>query len=461
MSVIDPMKSKELTALIVDDEASICESLAGVLGDEGWLSDIVGSGKDALVKVKRKNYDLIFLDIWMPGLDGIETLQRMREMRQDLTVVIMSGHATIETAVKATKLGAFEFIEKPLALEKILPLLESAKKRRVQEAAPLDKALHIVGKSPIIQEIRRQIEIVAPRNSWVLITGENGTGKEAVARNIHAHSMRAGKSFIAVNCAAIPEELIESELFGHEKGAFTNAMALKRGKFELASGGTLFLDEIGDMSLKTQAKILRILQEQTFERIGGQESISIDVRVIAATNKDLELEIQAGKFREDLFYRLNVIPIKVPRLRDRDEDILELCEYFLDAMARELNEERKFLDEQAKKAMLVYEWPGNVRELKNIIERICILARSQTITVFDLPPHIAGKRDAAAEATFEVSGGLSLKQARSDFERNYIVDRLEENQWNVSKTAESLGIERSHLHRKLRAFRIDPKRLRE
>jgi len=450
-------------ALIVDDERSICESLAGVLEDEGWRTVTAQSGRDGIARLMLDNPDIVLLDVWMPGMDGIETLQKMKELEDSIPIVIMSGHATIETAVKATKLGAFDFLEKPLSLEKILPMMAHAKEMkslRHQKKVEEEHGTTLIGKSPQIDAIRRQIAVVAPRNSWVLITGENGTGKEVVARIIHEQSSRANKPFVAVNCAAIPEELIESELFGHEKGAFTNAIALKRGKFELAHHGTLFLDEIADMSVKTQAKILRILQEQKFERVGGDETLSVDVRVIAATNKSLPEEIKAQRFREDLFYRLNVIPFQMPLLSERVEDIPLLIEYFTQQMALELGEPRKHFSEPALGLMKKYAWPGNVRELKNMVERICIMAPGDEIREIDLPEAITGRPSVDPEVAAIVGHGSTLKQAKSDFERNFILDKLEENDWNVSKTADAIGIERSNLHRKLRLYNIDPKRLK-
>jgi two-component system nitrogen regulation response regulator NtrX len=378
----------------------------------------------------------------------------------------MSGHGSIETAVRATKLGAFDFLEKPLSLEKLLPMIEHAKEayaeRKQQSDEFVSHKYDIIGDSEEIQKIKRQLRVIAPRNSWVLITGENGSGKEVAARNIHLLSKRSNKPFVAVNCAAIPEELIESELFGHAKGAFTNAVAMKRGKFELAHHGTLFLDEIGDMSLKTQAKVLRILQEQSFERVGGDETINVDVRVIAATNKNLQEEIRNGRFREDLFYRLNVIPIEMPALRQRKFDIPILASYFLEQMATELNEKKKSIEPEEMKIFKNYSWPGNIREFRNIVERLCILVVDPVIRVSDVPEVLSREPNSPDEASagYQGSAGATLKTARSDFVRFFIRDRLEENDWNVSKTADAIGIERSNLHRKLRAYNIDPKRLK-
>jgi len=454
-------------ALIIDDEKAICSSLAGVLEDEGWRAVTAHSGRQGMIEYKLNAPDIVLLDVWMPGMDGIETLQKLKEIREGVPIVIMSGHGTIETAVKATKLGAFDFLEKPLSIEKLLPMIAHARQMRLsreKSLEPKERSHNLIGVSPALEATKRLIKVVAPRNSWVLITGENGTGKEVVAHNIHLNSSRSHKAFIAVNCAAIPEELIESELFGHAKGAFTNAIATKRGRFEMAHQGTLFLDEIGDMSLKTQAKILRILQEQKFERLGDDASIDVDVRVIAATNKDLQEEIKRGSFREDLFYRLNVIPFVLAPLRERQEDIPVLAEHFLAEMAAELKEPRKRFSEEALELLQTYNWPGNVRELRNLVERLTIMVPGEEIQVADLPDSVFSvcddKDGLSTEQGMNIAPGTSLKQAKSDFEKSFILDRLQENQWNVSKTADAIGIERSNLHKKLRGYGIDPKRLK-
>ena len=451
-------------ALIVDDEKSICSTLEGIFTDEGWGSLSAYSGREGHNLYRSHQVDLVLLDVWMKGMDGIQTLQKMKEIKDGVPIVIMSGHGTIETAVKATKLGAFDFLEKPLSLEKLIPMIEhAAKLRQLKERGELsgERSYQLIGSSDAIAAIHRKIKVVAPRNSWVLITGENGTGKEVVARNIHLQSTRADKSFVAVNCAAIPEELIESELFGHVKGAFTNALSAKQGKFQLAHQGTLFLDEIGDMSLKTQAKILRILQEQKFERIGDTQTIGVDVRVIAATNKDLQEEIKSGHFREDLYYRLNVIPIHLSPLRDRQSDIIILARHFLREISMELNEAPKELSLDAQRCLSLYSWPGNVRELRNLLERLCILVPGSHIEQKDLPD-LMGKVDGklAKIGAVRSSYGSTLKEARSRFEKTFIVEKLEEYGWNISKTAEAIGVERSNLHRKLRTYGIDLKRLK-
>jgi two-component system nitrogen regulation response regulator NtrX len=462
MSSNKPRVKKRPLALIIDDEESICHSLAGVLSDEGWGTIVAFNGQAGMVEFKLHAPDLVFLDVWMPGLDGIETMQQLKDMNPDVPIIIMSGHGTIETAVRATKLGAFDFIEKPMSIDKILPLVEQVAAKRQQKLSPPTSATKksvLIGSSPAMLPIQRQLSIVAPRHAWVLITGENGTGKEVLAMNIHTSSPRSDKPFIAVNCAAIPEELIESELFGHEKGAFTGAVSSQRGRFEQASGGTLFLDEIGDMSLRTQAKILRVLQEQSFERLGGEETIKVDVRVIAATNKNLQIEIANGRFREDFFYRLNVVPFHLPPLRERTEDLEELTMHFLKIMAQDLKEPEKMIDPEVFSVLKHYPWPGNIRELRNLIERLCILVPGDTITRADLPENLDFESESLTlESRNDAS---SLKEAKSDFERAFILDKLQENQWNVSKTAEAIGIERSNLHRKLKSFNIDPKQLKD
>ena len=451
--------------LIVDDEQSIRESLDGILQDEGFRTLVAETGEEALALLGEETPDLVLLDIWLPGIDGLETLRRIRENHQEQVVIMMSGHGTIETAVKATKLGAYDFIEKPLSLEKVLISIENALKvnRLVEEnrslKAKMAKEYEMVGCSAAIQNLKEQIAIAAPTSGWVLITGENGTGKELVARAIHHYSKRSDKPFVEVNCAAIPEELIESELFGHEKGAFTGATAQRKGKFDQAHEGSLFLDEIGDMSLKTQAKILRILQERKFERVGGNRTIEVDVRVIAATNKDLEEEIQDGNFRQDLYYRLNVLPFHVPPLRERSEDIPLLAKHFLAYFCGKESREIKTLEQDAIDALTAYNWPGNVRELKNIVERLVIMSPRQTIGFEDLPSSIqrSGNRDSGAKPYLPASG-VSLKQARDDFEREFILQKLQENEGNISRTAEAIEMERSNLHRKIKSYGIEPKK---
>lgn len=446
------------TVLIVDDEKNIRETLADILTDESYTALAVESGPKALEVLGTRRVDLLLLDIWLPDMGGMEILQRIRDEYPNVMVVMISGHATVDLAVQAIKMGAVDFIEKPLSLDRVLQVLEKA--FRIRELENENETLrrdvgnryNLVGESPALQQIREVIRTMAATAGRVLITGDNGTGKEIIARNIHNRSDRARGPFVEVNCAAIPENLIESELFGHEKGSFTGAHELRKGKFETADKGTIFLDEIADMSLVTQAKVLRVLQEMEFERVGGSETIHVDVRVIAATNKDLKKEIEAGNFREDLFYRLNVIPIHVPPLRERREDIIPLVEYYLDYFARANNKLPKVFSKKVYALFLGYAWPGNVRELRNMVERICIMIRKEAIDHEDVLAFFAGNGD--------ISGGredreyATLKDAREDFERQYIREKLLENNMNVSKTAQALGIERSNLHKKINSLGI-------
>lgn len=446
--------------LVVDDEKNIRESITGILQDEGFHVTTASDGTQALDAINDDKPDLVLLDIWMPGMDGIETLKQLRARYEDLQVIMMSGHATIETAVTATKLGAYDFIEKPLSLEKLLVCIHNGLKvhQLVEENKSLkekiSKNYEIIGTSGPIQDLKQQIAIAAPTSGWVLITGENGTGKELVARSIHRLSKRSGKPFIEVNCAAIPEELIESELFGHEKGAFTGATSKRKGKFDLAHEGTLFLDEIGDMSLKTQAKVLRILQEHKFERVGGLKTIEVDVRVIAATNKNLEEEIKAGNFREDLFYRLNVLPFQVPALRERSQDIELLTKHFLSSYCEKENTEIKQISDDAITIMQNYHWPGNVRELKNLIERLVIMNPGSELTAAALPSEInkTSTKEASKYSSIDID---NYKDAKECFEREFIRSKLAEHDWNISKTAEAIAIERSNLHRKIKSYGIE------
>ena len=452
--------------LVVDDEKNIRASLEGILKDEGYRVRAVATGEELLKQLGQTAPDLVILDVWLPGMDGLQALEDLRRLSPELPVIMISGHSTVEAAVKAIKLGAYDFIEKPLSLEKTVLAVRNAldRQRLEQENRALRQTLEqryeIVGESPAIQNLRAQIQSAAPSHGRVLIRGESGTGKELIARWIHRQSLRADKPFVEVNCAAIPEELIESELFGHEKGAFTGASSRRRGKFELADGGTIFLDEVGDMSLRTQAKVLRVLQEQTFERVGGIETMTADVRVIAASNKPLEEEIQKGNFREDLFYRLNVIPFEVPPLRERREDIPVLATYFLRLFSREYGKREKSLNPEAMDLLLQHPWPGNVRELRNVMERMVIMVPQETIRDVDLAPSLRARAGAASEAPPDqvVEWDGTLREARERFEREYILRRLREVHWNITRAAERLGIERSNLHRKLKAFGIEPPR---
>ena len=443
--------------LIVDDEAGVRSALGGVLKDEGYLVDAVDSGESCLERVVRQVYDVIVLDVWLPGLDGLETLEKLRERNVDSQVVMISGHGNIESAVRAIKMGAFDFVEKPLSLDKTVLVARNALRQRQLEAENralrehVDRRLVMVGESPVMQQLRQQIAKAAPTNGRVLVYGENGTGKELVARTVHAMSRRKSGPFGEVNCAAIPEELIESELFGYRRGAFTGAVTDREGKFEAADRGTLFLDEVGDMSLKTQAKVLRVLQEQVVERLGGQGGVRVDVRVIAATNKDLRLAIEEGTFRDDLFFRLNVIPVFVPPLRDRRKDIALLAEHFLGEFAHEYGHRVKSLDDAALTVLKSHSWPGNVRELRNVLERLAIMVPGETIVADDLEFLSGGGRRSGERPPADA---MPLQQARDGFERDYIVRALVAHKGNISRAAEALGVERSNLYRKMRTFGI-------
>lgn len=462
--------------LIVDDEKSIVESIKGIILDEGYQPLCADSGEAALQVIDKERVDLVLMDVWMPGIDGIETLKRIKEHNPYLPVIMISGHGTIDTAVQATKMGAYDFIEKPPGYDKIVLSIKNAlhlsqvEKENIILRQKTEGKPELTGASPSILAVRELIARVAPTSAWVLILGEHGTGKELVAQAIHRHSGRCHKPMIEVNCAAIPEELIESELFGHEKGAFTGATTSKRGKFDLADGSTLFLDEIADMSLKTQAKILRILQEQKFERVGGGRTMSVDVRVLAATNKDLEQEIAAGRFRADLYWRLHVVPVTMPPLRDRREDIAALVADFSAEYAGKGLVVKKFTA-KAIQAMTRHHWPGNVRELRNVVERALIMAPEMEVSedfvcqLLGLSPvdvEINSAEDAVREMTSssptlgeclipDTILAMNFKDARREFERQFIQAKIAENDGNISKTAEQIGVERSHLHRKIRS----------
>ena len=440
--------------LIVDDERGIRDTLRAVMADEGFVVEAVASGEDCLKAVERRAYDCILLDVWLPGIDGLETLKQLRNAGADPAVVIISGHGNVETAVRATKLGAFDFIEKPLSIEKTVLTVRNALRQRRLElmnaemAAELAKEYTMVGDSVAMRALRKQISIVAPTDGRVLIYGESGTGKELVAHAIHSQSARAAAPFVEVNSAAIPEELIESELFGHVKGAFTGATTAKKGKFELADGATLFLDEVGDMSAKVQAKVLRVLEEQRFEAVGSGTAISVDVRVIAATNKRLDMEIEQGKFRADLFYRLNVIPFELPPLRDRPEDIPLLVEHFNRHFSAPYGKPLKEFSDEAIEELQLHSWPGNVRELRNTIERVVIMHPGVKVAASDLPGR--GKEEAPV-ASFRFP---SFKEATDAYHREFIQRKLEEAEGNVSRAAEMMGVDRSHLYRRMRTLGI-------
>jgi two-component system, NtrC family, nitrogen regulation response regulator NtrX len=448
------------TILIVDDEFGIRRSLSAVLKDEGYRVEAVESGEACVSLLENNSFELILLDIWLPGMDGLETLAVLKKMTVTAAVVMISGHGTIETAVKATRLGAFDFVEKPLSIEKTLLVIKNAleHKHLLEENKTLKTELgnryRIVGNSVPMKALRQQLLIAAPTNGRVLVYGESGTGKELVAHALHHQGLRNAAPFIEVNCAAIPDELIESELFGHVKGAFTGATQHKIGKFEKADGGTLFLDEVGDMSLKTQAKVLRALEEQRFEPVGSSAPVSVDVRIIAATNKDLDGEMEKGNFRQDLFYRLNVIPFYVPPLRDRIEDIPVLTEYFIQEYSNLYGRKPKQISSEAMEVLKSYSWPGNVRELKNLVERMVIMTHGNRLEIRHLPSVLL-KGPSAAD---DPSDAKSLSEARQAFDREYILKKLEENQGNVTRTAEALGIERSHLYRKLKLLKVNTER---
>ena len=441
--------------LVVDDEDGVRTSLANILEDEGYAVDLSGSGEECLEKVRRQPYHAILLDVWLPGRDGLSVLEEIVALPSSPRVIMISGHADVPVAHRAGRLGAYDFIEKPLSLEKVALTLRNAVSDRKKELRiqglkeQLQEEDRLIGESPAIRDLRRQIEITAPTQGRVLIFGENGTGKELVARMIHALSLRRDEPFVEMNCAAIPEELIESELFGHVKGSFTGAIESKPGKFLTADGGTLFLDEIGDMSLRTQAKVLRALQEQAFEPVGGS-TLRVDVRVIAATNKVLEKEIAEGRFRDDLYFRLNVVPLRVPALRERPQDIPQLASHFIEQFSRQYGRIKR-LSADAVETLKAYRWPGNVRELRNVMERVVILVAEDTVTRTELP---ASLRGAPGPGPDPLDDARSLKEGREQFEKRFILRKLQEAGGNVLRAAEMLGLERSNLYRKMRAYGI-------
>ena len=444
--------------LIVDDELNIINTMTHVLQDEGHLIYSAGNADDAVVSLKKNDPDLVILDVWLPDADGIDLLGKMKKLKPETAAIMISGHGSIDIAVRSTRMGAFDFLEKPPSLDRLVTSVNNALEqvRLKRENLQLRKKSFIdddmIGESEQLGEIRNTIKKAAGTNARVLITGENGTGKELVAKAIFQLSGRADKPFVKVNCAAIPDELIESELFGHEKGSFTGALNRRIGKFELANSGTIFLDEVCDMSLSAQAKVLRVLQEQQFERVGGNETIDVDVRVIAATNIDIRKAIEDGKFREDLYYRLNVVPIHVPRLADRGEDIEILINYFLDMFTREHGTGRKTITEDGLDLLKKYNWPGNVRELRNIIERITIMVSSEEVTDEDLQRYLRPDDPFRQQGPGSPS---SLRNARENFEREFILKALKKNNGNVSMTARELDIERTNLHRKIKQYEIE------
>jgi len=443
--------------LLVDDETGIRQSLGAVLAEEGFKVTTAKNGEECLQLLEKKSFELILLDIWLPGITGLQTLERIKEMKVNAAVVMISGHGTIETAVKATRLGAFDFIEKPLSIEKTLLVVKNGlEQNRLREEnrtlkSQLRSRYRIIGSSVSMIALRQQLAIAAPTDGRVLIYGESGTGKELVAHALHFQSLRNNEPFVEVNCAAIPDELIESELFGHVKGAFTGASSDKIGKLEKADGGTLFLDEVGDMSLKTQSKVLRALEAQRFEPVGADSTVDVDVRIIAATNKNLNEEIQKGNFREDLFYRLNVIPFYVPSLRERIDDIPVLTEFFIGEFSKLYGRPPKELTPESMQLLVAHSWPGNVRELKNLAERLVIMTTAKIIEVCHLPADLLKANGLVKDPV----AAKSLSEARMAFDREFILKKLEENQGNISRTAGVLGIERSHLHRKLKSLEIN------
>lgn len=445
--------------MVVDDEAGIRDTLSDILQDEGYSVITASSGEEALTLLQENTPDIILLDIWLGGMDGLETLSLIKQNNNESIVIMISGHGNIETAVKAIKIGAYDFLEKPLSIDKVVLTLNRAleKRRLERENKSLKSAVltntNLIGNSPVMQRLKQQIDLASRSNSRVLILGESGTGKEIVARLLHENSNRSIYPFIEVNCAAIPHELIESELFGHEKGAFTGASERKIGKFELAHKGTLFLDEIGDMSLQTQAKVLRVIETQFFQRVGGSKNIHVEVSVISATNKDLKEEVRNQRFREDLFFRLNVIPIYIPPLRERREDIPELVSYFTRRFQLESALKPKTYSREVINLFKEYDWPGNVRELRNAVERILIMTQADTITNEHIENlGLFGNRLKTKDD--DLFGFKTLRDARDAFECEFIKKKLVEHNWNISRTADSIDIERSNLHKKIKAYNI-------
>ena len=448
------------TILVIDDEPGIRSVMRDVLQDEGYTVLAAEDGIQGMAELAAHSVDLVFLDVWLPNRGGMDILKDIREQFPDVEVIMISGHANIALAVQATKMGAFDFLEKPLSLDRTVTVARNAialedlrrENRTLKNSIFMDDRM--VGSSPGMTAVRELISQAAASDSRILILGENGTGKELVAREIHARSAREAGPFVELNCAAIPESLIESELFGHEKGAFTNALQRRRGKVELAHRGTLFLDEIADMSLVTQAKVLRVLQEMRFERIGGEESISVDVRVIAATNKDIQAQIKAGRFREDLYFRINVVPITVPPLRERIQDMPELVAYFMEKFKRPSAQEPKTVSPEGMEALCSYHWPGNIRELKNFVERVNIMAEEHVISASSVQSFLGAAPREESTGVLAAYGGMTLADARDSFERDLIAEKLRENGGNISRAAEALGVYPSNLHSKMKKLKI-------
>jgi two-component system nitrogen regulation response regulator NtrX len=448
-----------LKTLIIDDEKNICTTIQGILEDEGYEVDYALTFSEGYEKLKSQMYDFLFLDIWLPDKDGIEGLKEIKRYYPEIEVVMISGHGNIENAVEAIRFGAWDFLEKPLSLERIVLIVKHLedKLKLIHDLREYKfntlKKYDLIGSSSRMAELKRKIEKIAPTNAWVLITGENGTGKEHVARLVHMLSKRDKKNFVEINCAAIPSDLIESEMFGHEKGSYTGAHATTKGKFEMADGGTVFLDEIGDMELAAQAKLLRVLETSQFTRVGGNELIQSDFRLICATNKNLEEEIKAGNFREDLYYRINVVPFVVPPLRERSEDIPPLVNFFVREACSMNGMPLRRIDDHLMDAFTRFEWPGNVRQLKNIVERMVVLADEDTLTVEDAPSFLLGAPEKPVKYDIEFS--YTLKHAKENFEKYYILNVLKSNSWNISRSAKTLDIERTYLHRKIKQYDLD------
>ena len=447
--------------LIIDDEKNICSAIKGILEDEGYECDYSLNYAEGFRKLQENKFDVLFLDIWLPDIDGTEGLKEIKRHFPEIDVIMISGHGTIETAVDTIRYGAYDFLEKPLSLERIVMIikhlddkaslmqdLRSSKYKNV-------KKYDLIGVSQQITRLKERIEKIASMNSWVLITGENGTGKEHVARLIHMLGKRADKPFVEINCSAVPTELIESELFGSEKGAYTGSVKRKIGKFELADGGVLFLDEIGDMGLMMQAKLLRVLETGEFSRLGGNEIIKSDFRLISATNKDLQMEIQSNRFRSDLFYRINVIPIEVPPLRKRKDDIPLLVNHFIQETVSINGLQDKQVTEELMNIFINYEWPGNVRQLKNIVERMVVLSEDNILDVKDAPNILLSGVSEMEQHVVDTNYSPSLKEARDEFEKTFILKALQSTNWNVTQTARILDMERTYLYRKIKAYDLE------
>jgi two-component system nitrogen regulation response regulator NtrX len=449
-----------MKVLVIDDEKNICLAIQGILEDEGYQCAYRLNFNDGFKALKQEQFDVVFLDVWLPDKDGSEGLREIKRNMPELEVVMISGHGKIENAVDSIHSGAYYFLEKPLSLERIVTIV-----MRIQEKLKILEDLRVskfnllkkydlIGESKLLKNLKKKVEKIAPTNAWVLVYGENGTGKEHVARLIHMLSQRADAPFIEMNCSAVPSELIESELLGHEKGAFAGALTRKLGKIEQAKGGTLMLDEIGDMEQQTQAKLLRVLESGTFTRVGGGENIKSDFRLISATNKNLELEVSAGNFREDLYYRINVIPLEVPPLRLRPDDIPLLALHFLEEACFDNAFPLKQISPELMEIFIRFNWPGNVRQLKHVVERLAVLSESETLTKEDLPDYFS---QSSNDLIREISPDMSspLKDARDEFEKQYIIRALTAANWNVSKASRLLDIERSYLHKKIKLYNLE------